>query len=171
MIRWRSEKNVPLQPLAIGLAGRLGEADLHHLAGIVPLVDRRGDIEPLIALQPNQRTPQAPARAPWRSRSCRHRPRPPEKSGRLRRSARNSTVASGRSENVARILQKLPGIVDAGGNNRTRASFHLHETTPRTGRAPDPGFRIIRRAQRPVAAATARRAITPTRCARYSASA
>ena len=40
--------------LAAVLLGRLGEADLDHLAGIVPFVDRRGDVEPFVALQPNQ---------------------------------------------------------------------------------------------------------------------
>ena len=42
------------------LAARLEQADLEHLARIVPLVDRRVDVEALIALQPDQ--PRAQAR-------------------------------------------------------------------------------------------------------------
>ena len=40
--------------LASVFLGRLGEADLDHLARIVPLVDRRGDIETLVALQADE---------------------------------------------------------------------------------------------------------------------
>ena len=40
---------------AVVHALRLGEPDLDHLAGVVPLVDRRGDVEALVALQPDQR--------------------------------------------------------------------------------------------------------------------
>ncbi len=36
------------------LLGRLGETDLDHLPGIIPFVHRRGDIEPLVALQANE---------------------------------------------------------------------------------------------------------------------
>src|SRR6185312_5991164 len=36
------------------LLGCLGEADLYHLPRVVPFVDRGGDVEPLIALQPDQ---------------------------------------------------------------------------------------------------------------------
>ena len=34
-------------------AARFGETDRHHLPGIIPFVNSRGDIEPLIALQPD----------------------------------------------------------------------------------------------------------------------
>jgi hypothetical protein len=54
---------------------RLGEPDLDHLARVVPLVDRRRDVEALVALQPDQRAPEGRRPAPWRSRSCRRRPR------------------------------------------------------------------------------------------------
>ena len=40
--------------LAAVLVGRLGEADLDHLPRVIPLIDRRGDVEPLVALQPDQ---------------------------------------------------------------------------------------------------------------------
>jgi len=36
------------------------QPDRHHLPGIVPFIDRRRDIEPLIALQPDQAAPQRP---------------------------------------------------------------------------------------------------------------
>ena len=41
--------------LAILHALRFGQADLDHLAGVVPLVDRRGDVEAFVALQADQR--------------------------------------------------------------------------------------------------------------------
>ena len=44
---------------AHGVAGNvargLAHADLDHLRGVVPLVECRGDVEPLVALQPDQR--------------------------------------------------------------------------------------------------------------------
>ncbi len=43
-----------LKPGAVVLALGLGDADRDHLRGIVPLVDRGGDVEPFIALQPDQ---------------------------------------------------------------------------------------------------------------------
>ena len=52
LIRKRSENtSCSMRALA---AARLGQADLDHLAGIVPFIDRRGDVEPLVALQPDQ---------------------------------------------------------------------------------------------------------------------
>ena len=39
---------------AVDHAFGLRQPDRHHLAGIVPLVDRRGDVQPLVALQPDQ---------------------------------------------------------------------------------------------------------------------
>ena len=44
--------------LAAILLGRLGEADLDHLARVIPLVDGRGDVEPLVALQADQPAPE-----------------------------------------------------------------------------------------------------------------
>ena len=46
---------------AVVHALRLGQADLDHLAGVVPLVDRRGDVEALVALQADQRPLRASA--------------------------------------------------------------------------------------------------------------
>src|SRR5207302_1846292 len=39
---------------AVDLATGLQQADLEHLAGIVPLVDRGVDVQPLVALEANQ---------------------------------------------------------------------------------------------------------------------
>ena len=44
-----------LELAAVVHALRLGQPDLDHLARVVPLVDRRGDVEALVALQPDQR--------------------------------------------------------------------------------------------------------------------
>ena len=40
---------------------RLGKADLDHLARVVPLVDRRRDVETFVALQPQQLAAQPPS--------------------------------------------------------------------------------------------------------------
>ena len=42
------------QAFLLGSAARLQQPDLQHLARIVPFVDGRADVEPLIALQANQ---------------------------------------------------------------------------------------------------------------------
>ena len=47
-------EHVALDPRAIVLAFGLGGADRDHLRGIVPFVDRGRDVEPLVALQPDQ---------------------------------------------------------------------------------------------------------------------
>jgi hypothetical protein len=40
------------------VGGGLGQANLHHLATIVPLVGRAGQVQPLVALQADQRPAQ-----------------------------------------------------------------------------------------------------------------
>src|SRR6185437_3709099 len=40
------------------LRAALGQADLDHLPRIIPLIDRRGDVEALIALEANEPPPQ-----------------------------------------------------------------------------------------------------------------
>jgi len=50
LIRKALGENFLLDRLAPFLS-RLGETDLDHLARVVPLIDRRADIEPLIALE------------------------------------------------------------------------------------------------------------------------
>ena len=47
-------KYVVLQPLAVMLAFGFGGADRDHLRRVVPFVNRRGDIEPLITLQADE---------------------------------------------------------------------------------------------------------------------
>ena len=47
------------QRVTVGPAPGLGGADRDHLGGEVPFADRRGGIEPLIALQPDQAAPKA----------------------------------------------------------------------------------------------------------------
>ena len=42
-----------------GLAARLEQPDLEHLARVVPLVDRGVDVEALVALEPDERRPEA----------------------------------------------------------------------------------------------------------------
>ena len=43
----------------LGLAARLQQPDLQHLARVVPLVDGRVDVQALVALEPDQRGAQA----------------------------------------------------------------------------------------------------------------
>ena len=57
-------------PFAIGLFGGFGKPDRHHLRGVIPFVDGRRDVEPFIALQPDEPPPQRLRSKPWRSRSC-----------------------------------------------------------------------------------------------------
>ena len=43
-----------LPPFGPGLAAELREADLQHLAGVVPLVERRRGVQPLVALEADE---------------------------------------------------------------------------------------------------------------------
>ncbi len=52
-----ARKQLGFQPLAVGLAGGFRQPIAIICPALVPLVDGRGDIEPLIALQPDQRRP------------------------------------------------------------------------------------------------------------------
>ena len=84
------------EPLAIDIALGFGEPDRDHLLGVVPLVDRRRDVEALVALQPDQPPPERLAST--LAISVLPTPASPSRnSGRPMRSARNSTVASERS--------------------------------------------------------------------------
>ena len=58
LIRKRSENTSCDEPVAVDVALGLGEADRDHLRRIVPLIDRGGDVEPLVALQPDQPPPE-----------------------------------------------------------------------------------------------------------------
>jgi hypothetical protein len=48
-------EDVLLQGLARGGAPGFGKPDLDHLPRVVPFVDRRSDVQPLVALQADQR--------------------------------------------------------------------------------------------------------------------
>ena len=69
-------EHVVLDALAVALAFGFGQANGDHLRAVVPLIDRGGNVEPLVALQADQPAARASGSAPWRSRSCRRRPRP-----------------------------------------------------------------------------------------------
>ena len=51
-------EHVVLEPPAVVRAFRLGDADGDHLRSVVPLVDRGGDVETLVALQPDEPAPE-----------------------------------------------------------------------------------------------------------------
>ena len=66
---------------AFHLAARLQEPDLQHLAGVVPLVDGRRDVQPLVALEPDEARVERLGERLGELRSCRRRPRPPPGAG------------------------------------------------------------------------------------------
>ena len=75
LIRKRSE-NTSLWMRSLSCSpSASASADRDHLRGVVPLVDRGRDVEPLVALQADQPAAERRRPAPWRSRSCRRRPR------------------------------------------------------------------------------------------------
>ena len=47
-------KDIALHGIPVDAAGSLLHADLDHLGGIVPLIDRRGDVQAFVALQADQ---------------------------------------------------------------------------------------------------------------------
>ena len=49
-------ENVVLDAVLVVLARGFGKADRHHLRGVVPFVDRGGDIEAFVALQTDELT-------------------------------------------------------------------------------------------------------------------
>ena len=51
-------EEVAFEGAAVDIAAGFGEADRHHLAGIVPFVDGRGDVETLVALQADEPAPE-----------------------------------------------------------------------------------------------------------------
>ena len=60
---------VPAGALRLGL-------DAQQLLAVVPLVERLGLVEPLVALQAHEPAVEVRRRAPWPARSCRRRPGP-----------------------------------------------------------------------------------------------
>ena len=75
----------------------LRRADVEQLARVVPLVDRVRDVEPLVALQPDQLRARGGRRATSQPRSCRRPASPSSRSGFSSASARKSAVESPRS--------------------------------------------------------------------------
>ena len=47
-------EDIVAEALAVEFAGRLRQPDLDHLGGVVPLIDGGIDIQPLVALQPDE---------------------------------------------------------------------------------------------------------------------
>ena len=78
----------------VGVLAAMG-LDRQQLALVVPFVERRGLVQPLVALQPDQLGGVHRRRAPWRPRSCRRRPRLPA-------AAAAAAAASARSRSQAR---------------------------------------------------------------------
>ena len=80
-----------------GAVGGLGGADRQQLAGVVPLVQRLGRGDALVALQPHERGVEGAGRAPWPPPSCRRPPRPPAAAaGAVRRRRTGPSPARGR---------------------------------------------------------------------------
>ena len=78
--RSRQQEPLVVQALlglvGVDLAGRLERAEVQDLAREVPVVERLAGVDPLVALEADERQPEALRRAPPRARSCRCRARP-----------------------------------------------------------------------------------------------
>src|SRR6516165_5082067 len=199
-------KHVMGEPLAVDRPFGFGEPDRDHLGGVVPLVDRGRDVQPFIALQPDQPTAER-----CRKHFCNlgladaglalEKERPPH-AQRQEQHGRERAVGE-----VVRVGQKIEGLIDRG-RQRDWCLIHKKNLLPAgwQGKPMEPAGDIspntassksasryppyVRRgtglSTRPrpsfgsavalqssppfsSAAATARRAHTPTRWARYSA--
>ena len=169
-------EDVVLDAVAVLLAGGFGEADRHHLRGIVPLIDGAGDVEPFIALQADQLAAErggenlgdlglADARLAleqdWTAQ--------PKAEKQHRRQRAVGDIGGG--------AQQLERGVDAGGSRGLRSGVHarlaMSDEKPNALRQAEGRSRGRRRegaarhiAATQPAAATARLAITPIRWAR-----
>ena len=112
---------------SVAAAGRLERAQVQDLAREVPVVERLGGVDALVALQPDQRQVEASAIASA-SAVLPVPGSPSSSSGRCILSARKVTVASASSHEVA-------GVAEAGGDvGGRRRQFRLHvinSTEPR----------------------------------------
>ena len=150
-----------LEPFAVVRALGFGHPDRDHLSGIVPLVDRRRDVEAFVALQTDEAA---------RQRRRKHlgylgladaslafeKQRAPHLEGKKQH---------GRQRPVGKVIrrpQQIESGVDRGGQ-RARGLFH--ESRAYSLSLPDLSRKERKRdwACYPTAAATARRASTPTR--------
>ena len=131
LIRKRSENTSCSSRSRSCVAFGLGDADRDHLRGIVPLVDRGRDVEPLVALQPDQPAPerrrqhlgdlgladaglafeeQRPAhlaaRGTARSRASGRRDSPPTPAGRASRRSRRAANGAPASGSWSRLIAR-----------------------------------------------------------------
>ena len=84
------------EDVVVGLVPRLvagARLDAQQLLLVVPLVERAGLVEPLVALQPDQVGAGRPRRPPWPARSCRRPAGPSTSSGFSSAPARYAVVA------------------------------------------------------------------------------
>ena len=111
-------KDVVLDAVLVVLAGGLGEADRHHLRGIVPFVDRGRRRRGPRSIAGGSACGRATRRAPWRSRSCRRRPRLRETAAGRAAGSRKTTVASDAVGDIGRAAQQRQRFVDRGRQGR-----------------------------------------------------
>ena len=97
------------------LAPRLEQPDLEHLARVVPLVERRIDVQSLVALQPDELGAERAAERAAPLRSC---PRPP----RPRAGADDSARATGRPRSRDRGRRRSRGRRRRTGRRRYRGA-------------------------------------------------
>ncbi len=143
-IRKRSEKRSPASASRSTAAGGLGEADLDHLPRVVPLVHGRRDVEAFVALQPHEIAAER---------------------------AREDLREFGLADAGLTLEEQRPAELQRKEDGRREAAFRdVVGGREQRGRGVDgrgQGRAIAHRSAS--AAVTARFAITPTRCARYSA--
>ena len=182
-------ENVMLDARAVVLAFGFRDADRDHLRGVVPLVDRGRNVKPLVALQPNE--PPAKRRrqdladlglADARLAFEEDRPAHPQRQKQHRRERAVGEIVAGREQLQRRVDRgrKRCLLFIAAIYIRDCRACPVHRTRrfamlPGRNKPPGPAggaarlARAIRLANGYPAAATARRASTPTRWARYSA--
>ena len=157
-------EHVVLEPLAVVAAFGLGDADRDHLRGIVPLVDRGRDVEPFVALQPDQAAPERrrehlgdlgladaglalekqraahpAARETARSRASGRRDSPPTPAGRASRRSRGAANGAPASGSWSRAYS--PASTGLSCQERRRAPHVVAADSVSAGR----GARFIRR--------------------------
>ena len=188
-------EHVVLDALAVVLALRLGGADRDHLRGVVPLVDRGRDVEALVALQPDQPAAErlrqhlgdlglADAGLAFEEDRPAHLQRQ-EQHGRERavgeivgrrraasawRRSRPGTAGGFSVSWLATLLPSRPALSQPSASCRSCVpKTRMPGTRPGMTPSSDARPKIGRRQRNRYAAASARRASTPTRWARYSA--
>ena len=135
---------VPAGPVGLGL-------DPQQLLAVVPLVQRLGLVEPLVALQPHELAAQVASPAPWPARSCRPRPGPrpaPACPSRVARKATSAVESPGRyppraarrrprqPTRAACPLRPIIGRSISWGLAHAPTPGPVHAPIPRWGHAP-----------------------------------